>query len=339
MITRRFWAVLRARNKEFLRDRASLGWNLFFPFVLLLGFSFVFGGEGQPLFKVAVLGEPSSSGELAEFFATEHMQLVTVDELEPAIQRVSQHRFDLLIDPSSVGAPRYWINSTSPKGYILERILRGSNPPSGLHREAVEGREIRYIDWFLPGLLGMGIMFSCLIGVGFVIVRYRKNGVLRRLKATPLSAFEFLSAQVVSRLFLIMVTTLIVYVGALLVLDIQMHGSHLALFTVFALGAICLISLGLLMSSRTASEELAGGLLNMTTWPMMVLSEVWFSLDGAPLWVQKVATLMPLTPINRAARAIMTDGATLVQVAPHLLVLAVMSVVFLVLGSLLFRWE
>lgn len=344
---RRFLAVLSARNKEFWRDRASLGWNLFFPVVILVGFTFVFGGEGAPMFKVAVLQpdgqpEPDEQGAFAEFFSIEQIQLVPVDDLEVALRKVGQHSYDLLIDPGAPGSgepPRYWINSTSPSGQVLERILAGAAPPPNLVKEVVEGREIRYIDWFLPGLLGMNIMFSCLFGVGFVIVRYRKNGVLRRLKATPLSAFEFLSAQVVSRLFLVMITTLIVYVGAFWALDIQMLGSHLTVMVVFAVGAISLIALGLLVASRTASEELAGGLLNLMTWPMMILSGVWFSLDGAPGWVQSVARFLPLTHINQAARAVMTDGAGLLELAPQLTILAVMSLVFLTLGSVLFRWE
>ncbi len=346
---RRFLAVLRARNKEFWRDRATLGWNLLFPLVILVGFSFIFGGQGRPMFKVAVLDPTGQSadvpweGDLAAFFSIEQIQFVPVDDLEEAQRKVGQHSYDLLIEPGpsrvSDEPARYWINSTSPRGQVLERILEGTDPELNLIKETVEGREIRYIDWFLPGLLGMNIMFSCLFGVGFVIVRYRKNGVLRRLKATPLSAFEFLSAQVASRLFLVMVTTLVVYVGAVWVLEIQMLGSHTTVMIVFAVGAISLIALGLLVASRTASEELAGGLLNMMTWPMMILSGVWFSLDGAPEWVKNIARILPLTHINEAARAVMTEGAGLRDLTPQLGILTAMGLVFLVLGSLLFRWE
>jgi ABC-type multidrug transport system permease subunit len=133
--------------------------------------------------------------------------------------------------------------------------------------------------------------------------------------------------------------TLIVYVGALLTLDIQMNGSHVTLFGVFALGAVSLIALGLTIASRTASEELAAGLLNMLTWPMMILSEVWFSLDGAPQWVQRVAELLPLTHINDAARAVMIDGAGPLELLPQITLLSLGSLVFLAIGSVLFRWE
>jgi ABC-type multidrug transport system permease subunit len=118
-----------------------------------------------------------------------------------------------------------------------------------------------------------------------------------------------------------------------------MRGSYANLFLISLAGAICLISLGLLVASRLSSEELAGGILNLLTWPMMLLSGVWFSLEGTNPFVQKIAQVLPLTHLVDGARAIMTEGAGLVDIAPHLLVLAFMSAVFLSLGSVIFRWE
>ena len=340
---RKFWAIFVARNKEFLRDRASLGWNLAFPVLILFGFSFIFGGDGQDVFKVAVLGgvPDATADDRVEFFDVEHVQFVDVDELDDALRRLGQHRFDLLLDPagSQSEGPRYWINSSSANGHLVERVLWGSSPPEHFSKGTVDGREVRYIDWLIPGLLGMNMMFSALFGVGFVLVRYRKMGILRRLKATPLNAFTFLSAQVASRLVLILGLTIIIYVGSNVILRFQMLGSYLVLLLVFTLGAMCLTSVGLVVASRTASEELAGGLLNLTSFPMMFLSGVWFSLDGAPTWVQWLARAFPLTHINDAARAVMTDGASIVEIAPQLLTLAVITLALLGAGAALFRWE
>ena len=108
----------------------------------------------------------------------------------------------------------YWINDESPKGYILEQVLRGSTAPPEFDKQRVSGRVIRYVDWVVPGVLAMNMMFSCLFGVGYVIVRYRKNGMLKRLKATPLTPLEFLSAQVASRWWLTLATTVLVFAGA-----------------------------------------------------------------------------------------------------------------------------
>lgn len=351
---KKFWAVFVARNKEFVRDRASLSWNLVFPFLVIFGFSFIFSGDGKDVFKVGVLGEVPSATDRAAFYDTRHIQFVVIgtaddeeDALEDALHRVSQHRFDLLIEPGNPMRTasdadqdlRYWVNSSSPKGHLIERILWGSSDFGPGHKQAVDGDEIRYIDWFIPGLLSMNMMFGAIFGVGFVIVRYRKMGVLRRLKATPLSAFEFLSAQVASRLVLILGVTLIVYIGSNFILHFQMSGSYLNLFIVFTLGAICMVSLGLLIAARTASEELAGGLVNLVTIPMMILSGVWFSLDGAPQWVTRLANILPLTHVNVATRAVMTDGASLLQVLPQISALAAMTLVFLTIGAVMFRWE
>jgi ABC-2 type transport system permease protein len=334
---KRFLAILHARNMEFIRDKSSLGWNILFPLLLVLGFAAVFSGEPKAMFKVGVAGDIRSvQAADAEFFKTRYVQFIPVDNLDKAIDKVSHFQLDMLVDLRS--SKRYWVNTTSPNGYILERVLQANGSTAYL-KNVVTGREIRYVDWVVPGILAMNMMFSCLFGVGYVIVRYRKNGFLKRLKATPLTAFEFLLAQMTSRLLLIQTITVLVYVGCNYIVHFQMRGSYVNLFLISLLGAICLISLGLLVSSRLASEELAGGILNLLTWPMMLLSGVWFSLEGTNPVVQKIAQFLPLTHLVDGARAIMTEGAGLADIASHLAVLALMTAVFLSIGALIFRWE
>jgi ABC-type multidrug transport system permease subunit len=328
---KRLLAVFIARNKEFLRDRAALGWNLLFPVLIVAGFAFAFSGEPAPLYKVGVAGEVPPSG----FFTTPHVQFIAVDDLAAAITKVERHRLDLLVD---IGGARYWVNDESPRGPLLERLLLGSDN-AALRKQAVSGRQIRYVDWVLPGVLGMNIMFSALYGVGFVIVRYRKNGVLKRLKATPLSAIEFLAAQIVSRLWLIVAVVVVVFFGTHLFVDFAMYGNYLTLFLAFAMGGICMISMGLVIAARIASEEFAEGMLNLISWPMMFLSGVWFSLEGTHPLVQKLAMIFPLTHMIDAARAVMLDGASLAAIAPQLGVLLAMTAGFLAIGAWLFRWE
>lgn len=331
MNLKRLLAVFLARNKEFLRDRAAMGWNLVFPVLIVAGFAFAFTGEPAPLYKVGVYGANPGKG----FFSTEYVQFISMTDLKAAITKVERHQIDLLLD---TGAQRYWVNESSPRGYVLEQILHGSLQ-AGYAKQVVSGRQIRYVDWLIPGVIGMNIMFSALYGVGYVIVRYRKNGVLKRLKATPLSAIEFLTAQVFSRLWLILAVAIVVFFGTDIFVDFAMYGSYLTLFLVFAMGAFCMISMGLVIAARLASEELAEGLLNLISWPMMFLSGVWFSLEGANPMVQQFAKVFPLTHMIAAARAVMFDGATLAGVAPQLVVLAAMSGVFLAVGAMLFRWE
>jgi ABC-type multidrug transport system permease subunit len=334
-VIRRLLAVWHARNLEFLRDRGSLIFTLLLPILLIVGMSFVFGGPERALFKVAVLTD--DLGSVRDPFMSERfVDFIPVDDLAAASRKVARHQFDLLID-FRPGATRYWVNADSPKGYVVERLLLQADPAA--IRQPVSGQAVRYVDWLFPGILGMNMMFSCLFGVGYVVLRYRKSGFLKRLNATPITAFEFLTAQVLSRLGLILVVTAILYVGAGLAIGFHSEGNPLLLLAIATLGALSMIALGLTIAARFTSDELVGGLLNTLTWPMMLLSGVWFSLEGSPDWVRFVAQLFPLTHILDAARAVMIDGAGFAAIASHLAYLAITTLVFLAFGAWSFKWR
>jgi len=330
MNLKRFFAVIKARNIEFFRDRATLGWNLVFPILLLVGFSFIFSDGGRAVYKVGVTQEGVDSA----FISTKHIQFIPYQDAELAKIKVSQHEIDLYVDFEKES---YWVNDTSPKGYFVEKLLLADH--ERFERHLSSGQKIRYVDWVLPGILGMNMMFSCLFGVGYVIVRYRKNAVLKRLNATPLTAFEFVSAQLISRLFIVIAMSAIVYTGCNFFFDFYMLGSYLDLLIIGTLGALSLIALGLLLASRSKSEELTGGLLNLSSWPMMLLSGVWFSLEGAPAAIRNFAEFLPLTHLVSGARKIITEGATLADISYHVYVLSAMTAVCLALGAYLFNWN
>jgi ABC-type multidrug transport system permease subunit len=337
----RILAILRARNREFYRDRAGLGWNIIMPVVFVFGFALIFSGEPQDMFKVGILTKQQAVTKTASpFINTQHIDFIKMDNVEDAIAKVDRHQLDLLLDTTE--SHRYWVNEHSQKGYLSERLMlaayteAGGPPPQ---RQTVSGQALRYVDWVIPGILAMNMMFSCFWGVGWVIVRYRKNGVLRRLQATPLSAFEFLSAQVLSRLIVVLSATTVVYVGADLFLDFVMRGSYLALFVVYVTGAMCLISMGLIIAARLRTEELADGLLNVFSWPMLLLSGVWFSMEGTSAAAQFLSELMPLTHLVNAARAVMVDGAGVIQVLPEIALLGSMGLILLLIAAMLFRWD
>lgn len=330
MNLKRFFAVIKARNIEFFRDRATLGWNLVFPILLLVGFSFIFSDGGRAVYKVGLTQEHADSA----FVSTKHIQFIPYQDAELAKIKVSQHEIDLYVDFEKAS---YWVNDTSPKGYFVEKLLLADH--KGFERHLSSGQKIRYVDWVLPGILGMNMMFSCLFGVGYVIVRYRKNAVLKRLNATPLTAFEFVSAQLISRLFIVIAMSAIVYTGCNFFFDFYMLGSYFDLLIIGMLGALSLIALGLLLASRSKSEELTGGLLNLSSWPMMLLSGVWFSLEGAPVAIRNFAEFLPLTHLVSGARKIITEGATLADISYHVYILSAMTAVCLALGAYLFNWN
>jgi ABC-type multidrug transport system permease subunit len=231
----------------------------------------------------------------------------------------------------------YWVNGNSAAGAILETLLQYTEDRP-LERGETDGQAIRYVDWVVPGILGMNMMYSALWGVGYVVVRYRQSGYLRRLKATPLTKFEFLSAQVLSRLLVTLTASSIVFIGTNLILDYKMVGSIALLVLIALMGGLAMITLGLAIACRTESKEFADGLLNAVTFPMLLLSGVWFSLDGSPQWVQTIAQVLPLTHVLEAARAVMLDNAGLTDIALHLAVLVGFCIVGMGVSLKLFKW-
>jgi len=145
----------------------------------------------------------------------------------------------------------YYLNAQSSNAEVLRLLISKDKTltgKTGLSEKQLEGRAIRYVDWLVPGVIGMNMLFSCLFGVGFVIVRYRKNGVLKRLKATPVTAFSFVSAQMVSRFIIVLATSVFVFTGTNIFLKFMMLGSYLNLLLITAFGILCMISAILIIS-------------------------------------------------------------------------------------------
>ena len=332
---KRLAAVWHARNLEFVRDRSSLIFTLGVPVALVVAMALIFGGPPRPLFKVGVLA-PMPAAASYPFLGERYFQFVEQPQQAAAIHLVSRNDLDLLLDLRQRPV-RFWAIDDSPKGFMAEKLLLQADPQA--MRQPITGAPTRYIDWLFPGVLGMNLMFACLLGAGYVVVRYRKNGFLKRLSATPVSAFEFLGAQVLSRLGLALAVTSILYIGIGQVIHFHNAGSNALLLLVAVLGSLSLISFGLIVAARFASEEVVGGLLNFLTWPMMLLSGIWFSLEGSPRWMQLLAQLFPLTHVLQAVRAITLDGAGPATIGVDLAYLAGTTLVFLGVGALSFRWR
>ncbi len=348
MSFKRFWIMFKARNREFFRDRAAFGWNFLFPFLIVAGFGVIFGGKSPTEYNVglfpsqAVTVVPAKSAIPDGFRKMRYIKFVGVSTKAEGLEKLKHHKIDFLL---KLGEPpyEYYVSDASPKGFVVEQMFKASLMPpdfsSGAQKQEIQGATIRYLDWLFPGILAMNMMFSALWGVGYVVVRYRKNGVLKRLKVTPLSAFEYISAQALSRIFLLMFTLMVVWLGCDFIFNFTVLGSYADLFLIFFLGSMSLTALGLVLASRGTSEEFTTGILNFISWPMMFLSEVWFSLEGAPAWVKSVSKIFPLTHILTAVRKVMHDGAGLMDVGIEITILTVMTLGFLSLGAGMFSWN
>jgi ABC-type multidrug transport system permease subunit len=182
-------------------------------------------------------------------------------------------------------------------------------------------------------------MYSCLYGIGYGIIRYRRTGYLKRLQSTPLTAFEFLCSQIFSRLLITQVVTIFIFMGCFILFSPRVEGSLLQLFVLSILGALCLISVALLISARVQSEELSRGLLEVAAWPMLMLSGAFFSLDEAHPALVYFANCLPLTHIVQPAREILLYGATWSSLWGHYVILTLMTIVLLFFSSILFKWQ
>jgi ABC-type multidrug transport system permease subunit len=348
MSFKRFWTMFKARNREFFRDRAAFGWNFLFPFLIVAGFGVIFGAKTYTEYKIGlfpyetVTVAPADTDIPDEFRRMRYIEFIGITTKAEGLDKLKHHKIDFLL---KLGDPpyEYYVSDASPKGYVIEQMFKSSLIPPDLQTEAqkqeIKGTAIRYLDWLFPGILAMNMMFSALWGVGYVVVRYRKNGVLKRLKVTPLNAFEYLSAQALSRIFLLMFTLVVVWLGCDFIFSFTVLGSYVNLIIIFFLGSTSLTALGLVLASRGTSEEFTTGILNFISWPMMFLSEVWFSLEGAPDWVMAVSRIFPLTHILTAVRKIMHDGAGLLDVSVEITILTLMTLGFLGLGAVMFSWN
>lgn len=326
-----FLALFMARNREFYRDKGSLSWSIFFPLILIFGLNFALSND-EYVYRVGVIGKAPLPTTVA---AIPHVEKIAYTDEALALKRLRQQELDLLI--RTTPETGYWINPASRKAWFLEQALQQSG--THLPRHTVPGQAVSHVAWLVPGILSMSLMFSCLYGVGYVITRYRQLGVLKRYHATPVSAFQFLAAQMASRLLISVTTLTAVFTGSWLLLGFPVQGSPLLLLLVTMGGALAMIGVSLVLAARIDSLELMNGLLNLISWPMMFLSGLWFSLDATPPLVQQLSWLMPLTHVVEPARAIMLEGAGWAEVAPHLAILFSLAFILLIAASRLFRWE
>lgn len=325
---RRFLAIFNARNKEFYRDIGTLGWTFAFPILVIFAFSHMFRLDNTKMYKGAYMGAQKPDVHLIEW--------IIYDNFDEALNKLKHHLIDIIVDQEN---KKIWINDTSFKSEVAEQLVFAITASQlAYERIVVSSHSIKYVDWLFPGLLAMNVMWLALWGVGWVIVRQRKLGILKRYKASPLTALEYLLAQMFSRLIILIVTGVILFIGSHFIYPFTTVGSYFDLFVTYILGCLALSSLGLVVAARLSSDEFASGLLNLLTFPMMFLSEIWFSLEGSADWVKYAAQFMPLWHMTDAMRRIMNEGATLSEVSYSLMILFIISCVAITIGSKTFKW-
>jgi ABC-type multidrug transport system permease subunit len=329
------------RFREFWREPEAIFWVFVFPILLAAGLGLAFRNRPPEVIGIAAV-----TPELARPLRQEKLLDVGQLSAPAAEEALRTGKVALLVAPSPGGAVVYRYDNTNPEGrtarMLADRAIQraaGRADPVPSSDRLMREPGSRYIDFLIPGLLGMNLMGSAMWGLGFAIVDARRKKLMKRLISTPMPRHDYLLSFVLARLLL-----LVVEVGALLgfgvwVFQVPVRGSWLDLAVLCVLGSLSFSALGLLVASRAQTIEAASGLMNTVMMPMWIVSGVFFSAQRFPGALQPAIRALPLTALIDALRAHMLQGAGLAQVAPQLGVLGVWLVVSFTLALKLFRWR
>lgn len=337
------------RFKEYYREPEAIFWSFVFPIILAIGLGIAFRDrppEAVPVGLVTNAAASVSSDSLAAHLQRGGGMTVTrVASEDGGRELLRTGRVALLVVPND-SAVTYVLDATRPEARLArlladDRLQRGAGraDPVAIGERQVREPGSRYIDFLIPGLLGMNIMGGGMWGIGFSIVDARRKHLLKRLVATPMSRLEYLLSFVLSRLVFLVLEMAVVLGFAMLAFDVPVRGSIVQLGAIALVASLSFAALALLVVSRARTIEAASGLMNVAMLPQWVLSGVFFSSANFPDAAQPLIRALPLTATIDAFRATMLQGADLAAVTPQLLVLTAWMIVSLALAVRMFRWR
>ena len=343
-------ALASVRFKEFYREPEAIFWSFVFPIILAIGLGIAFRNRPAESVPVAVVVTPASAADVRDSLPAHLARggnvIVTRVASEAAgREALRTGRVALLVVPDSAGVV-YVYDETRPEAQLArllidDRVQRGAGraDPVVVAERHVREAGSRYIDFLIPGLLGMNIMGGAMWGIGFSIVDARRKNLLKRLVATPMSRVEYLLSFIISRLAFLAIEMVLLLGFAMLVFDVPVRGSFLQLGGIAILASLSFSALSLLVVSRARTIEAASGLMNVAMLPQWVLSGVFFSSANFPDAAQPFIRALPLTATIDAFRGTMLQGATLGGISTELAVLVGWLVVGLVGAVKMFRWR
>jgi ABC transporter DrrB family efflux protein len=331
------------RLRLFYREPSALFWTFVFPVLLTVALGIAFRTKPPDPIAVGVLAGPGAEPARAALAARPDVKAEVLDEAA-ARSALRTGRVAVVVAPGSPPALRF--DPTRPESRLAQLVAHdlleraaGRADLLSPRQEPVEEPGSRYIDFLIPGLLGMNVMSTGLWGVGWVIAEHRQKKLLKRLAATPMHRWHFLfSFGVVRLIFLALEAPFLIGFGVL-VFGTPFRGSAWALTLLVALGAAVFAAIGLLIASRAQNQQTVGGLINLVLLPMMLLSGVFFPASNFPEGLQPLLRILPLTALNDGMRAVLNDGAGLAAVAPNALLLAATAAATFLVALRLFRWS
>ncbi len=335
------------RFREFIREPEAVFWTFIFPILLAAGLGIAFRQRGPAKVQIGVVGSAAAAAAVVDALKKDSTLVVEIFDDSAAAPALRTGKVALLVVPGSATDGVHYVYDQGRSDAVNARVLvdravqagAGRVDPVRVSDTYVTEAGSRYIDFLIPGLLGMNLMGGSIWGIGFSIVTARSKKLLKRLMATPMSRAQYLLSFLASRLvFLILEVVTLVGFGHW-AFGVPLRGSLVTLFLISLFGAISFGGLGLLAASRARTTEAVSGIMNFIMLPMWIFSGVFFSSSNFPQVVQPYVRALPLTAVNDALRANMLEGASLPAVTPQLLIILAWGLVTFFAALKLFRWR
>jgi ABC-2 type transport system permease protein len=330
-----------ARFRLFFREPSAMFWTFGFPVILAIALGIAFRNKPPDAVRVVVVAGPDA--ERARASLESNAVHAWVEDAEAAHRDLRTGKVVLVVEP---GTPRtYRYDDTRPESRMArllvdDRLQRaeGRADPTAVADEHVTEPGARYIDFLVPGLVGLTLMSSSMWGIGYLIVEMRTKKLVKRMLATPMRRGDFLLSFVVMRALFVLFEVPVLFGFGWLAFGVRVTGSIPLLLGVSLLGALAFAGIGLLVASRAQNTQTVGGLMNLVMMPMFVGSGVFFSAAKFPDGMQPFLRALPLTALNDALRAIVNEGAGPQAIARQMVLLAGFAVVSFAAALRMFRW-
>jgi ABC-type multidrug transport system permease subunit len=339
--------LLMARMLELKREPEVVFWVFVFPLLLALGLGIAFRNKPADAVPVVIVSGPGAQEAQALLARSSQHDLFKTQILDPEEARKGFRlgKFDLVIEPDGKGSFTYRYDPARPESVLAKAETNEAMQAAAGRKDAVATTTTtssepgsRYIDFLIPGLLGMNLMNSGMWGIGFALVDMRQRKLLKRFVGTPMRRGDFLMALASSRLILMIIEVGLLLVFGVLFFHMRVLGSVGSIALIAAIGSLTFGGVGLLTASRAQKIESVSGLINLVMMPMWIFSGVFFSYERFPTVIHPLIKALPLTALNDALRASILEGTPLLQQWPRLLVMILWGGISFVLALKWFRW-
>jgi ABC-2 type transport system permease protein len=339
--------LLAARMLELKREPEVVFWVFVFPLLLALGLGIAFRNKPGEAISVAIVsdaGADQAQAMLARSPQHDHFKPHVLDA-GAARNGFRLGKFDLVVEPDGKGGFQYRYDPARPESVLAKTEVNDALQTAAGRRDAIATSTVtssepgsRYIDFLIPGLLGMNLMNSGMWGIGFALVDMRQRKLLKRFVGTPMRRSDFLMALASSRLILMIVEVGLLLAFGVIFFHMRVLGSIGAIALIAGLGSLTFGGVGLLTASRAQKIESVSGLINLVMMPMWIFSGVFFSYERFPAAIHPLIKALPLTALNDALRASILEGTPLLHQWPRLLVMVLWGGISFLLALKWFRW-